>query len=214
MKHTKAKEPSGARKIFRYIKNTLLAAVFAALAVIMVITAFTRFTGGTPSAFGYSIYRVSSGSMSPELQVGDVILVKSVDPMTLKTGDIVTYKGDAGSLEGLTVTHRVTKEAYGQDGEYYIQTKGDANSDPDPPVNITRVVGKLQSKVPALDALYNFFVTPWGLVTIIALIVLAFFNEIVGFVKALTGIGYEQDRESVQDIIERYKKENEDKKDQ
>lgn len=157
--------------------------------------------------FGYSVFRVSSGSMTPQLEIGDVILNKQCDPMTIEKGDVVTYNGTEGSLSGKTVTHRVTKPPYKQNGEYYIETKGDANPSADPPVNVSQVSGIMISKVDILSILYSFFITPWGLITIVLLIVLAFFNEIVIFVKTL--LGYKEDKkESVQDIIERYQKES------
>ena len=185
----------------------MLSLVIAALAGLIIVTMITRLTGGTPTVFGYSVFRVSSGSMSPELAIGDVILNKECDPMMLKEGDIVTYNGTEGSMSGMLVTHRVTKTPYEQDGEYYIETKGDANPTADPPVNVSQVSGVMIARVDVLSVLYSFFITPWGLLTIILLIILAFFNEIIVFIRAL--LGYKDDeKESVQDIIERYQKEN------
>ncbi|MBQ5398997.1 MAG: signal peptidase I [Ruminococcus sp.] len=179
-----------------------------ALVSIVVFSMIVRLTGGTPSAFGYTVYRVSSGSMRPELEVGDVILVHDTDPMALQKGDIVTYDL-LSDTSGNTITHRVTKPPFEKDGDYYIRTKGDANSYEDNDISITRVRGTLVCKISILSALYNFFITPVGLLTIILLIVLAFFNEIVNLVKAIMGIGFEEEKkESVQDIIERYQKEN------
>ena len=67
------------------------------------------------------------------------------------------------------------------------------------------MVGKLG----LLTALYDFFVTPWGLLVLIGLILLAFFNEIVNFVKALFGIGTEEEKhEDIQDVIERIRRED------
>lgn len=198
--------------VIRVIKNVVLSLVIAALAGLIIVTMITRFTGGTPSVFGYAVFRVSSGSMEPELAVGDVILNKKCDPMTLKEGDIVTYNGTEGAMNGKIVTHRLTKEAYEQDGEYYIETKGDANPSIDPPVNVSQVSGVMVARVDILSVLYGFFITPWGLLTIIMLIILAFFNEIVIFVRALLGYN-DNKKESVQDIIERYQKENRGKSD-
>ena len=65
-----------------------------------------------------------------------------------------------------------------------------------------------------LKYLFDFFVTPWGLLAIIALIILAFSNEIVLLVKAIFGIGFHENESSVEEIIERYQKENLAKKQQ
>ena len=200
------------RSVFRIIKNTLFVLILVTLVAVIVTTIITRINGETPSMFGYSMFRVSTGSMAPELQVGDVILIHDTDPMKLKVGDIVTYDGKEGDFAGRIVTHRVVKAPYKDGKETYILTKGDANSLNDPKVNVKDVRGKLVVKVDILKGLYNFFITPWGLLTIIALVILAFFNEIVIFVKSLFGIGYEPEpEESIEDIIERYQKENAEK---
>ena len=49
------------------------------------------------------------------------------------------------------------------------------------------------------------------LLAIIALVILAFSNEIVVLVKAIFGIGYNENKESVDEIIERYQRENQNK---
>lgn len=199
-------------RVFRVIRSVFLTVAIIALCAVLVHTVITRISGKTPSVFGYSVFRVSSGSMKPELEVGDVILVKECDPMTVKEGDIVTYNGTKDEMAGKIVTHRVVKAPFKKDGEYYISTKGDANALPDPDVNVNEVFGTVQHKIVTLTFLYNIFVTPWGLIIIIALIILAFFNEIIIFIKSLLGIGYKEEKsESVEDIIERYQKENQQK---
>ncbi len=45
--------------------------------------------------------------MIPKYQIGDVILVKEKDANNIKVGDDVTYLGEAASVKGLLITHRV-----------------------------------------------------------------------------------------------------------
>ncbi|MCH5303382.1 MAG: signal peptidase I [Ruminococcus sp.] len=202
------KEKKGFRT-FRIIRNVILAIIIAALTAVIVLTMITRLTGGTPSVLGYSLFRVSSGSMQPQLEVGDVIVIKSCDGMDVEKGEIITYESKSGEMAGKLVTHRVVKAPYKDNKDYYVVTKGDANFVEDDPINVNQVQGTFVTKISVLTFLYNIFVTPLGLLLIIALIIFAFFNEIVIFVKAILGIGYEDEpKESVQDIIERYQKEN------
>lgn len=199
-------------KIYKKIRSIILTLLILVAVVVMIITIIARINGNTPSLFGYSVFRVSSGSMKPAYEVGDVILVKEVDPMTLKVGDVCTYNGTTNEFAGKIVTHRVIKAAYMDNGEYYIQTKGDANASADPPIKVKDVVGKVDAKIEILRHLYNFFITPLGLITIIVLIIAAFFNEIINFVKSLIGLGgKDEEDESVEDIIARYQKENNEK---
>ena len=201
----------GPRKVIRIVKNTFFSVALVMLVLTLAVTIIARVKGETPSLFGHAVYRISSGSMIPELQVGDVILSRECDPMSLKEGDIITYDGVSGEFAGKRVTHRVVKAPYQDimDGQYYLVTKGDDNPVEDTPIAVSQVKGIMVGKLGLLTALYDFFVTPWGLLVLIGLILLAFFNEIVNFVKALFGIGTEEEKhEDIQDVIERIRRED------
>lgn len=200
------KEPKAKSSVLHKIKNVVFAVVFVLLGIIMVLTITTRANGGTPSIFGYSIYRVATPSMTPALEVGDVILVKECDPLKLKEGDIITYDGTEGDLKDKKITHRVVEEPHKIGDDYYLKTKGDSNDFADPEVNVSQVVGIYQQKLVFLTWVYDFFLTPWGLLIIIALIITAFFGEIVNLFRAFTGdLPEDGNKESIEDIIERIK---------
>ena len=63
--------------VLRVIKNVVCWTLIIILSFAVITFLLTRFTGGTPSLFGYTLQRVSSGSMVPELEVGDVILSRT-----------------------------------------------------------------------------------------------------------------------------------------
>ena len=102
---------------------------------------------------GYKFMIVSSGSMEPVLPVGSLVIVTPCERDDLELGDIVTM--NAG---GINLTHRVVGKydrnnpddvfAYlepgdeGYDTETIWVTKGDANAQPDGPLN-DEVVGKV-----------------------------------------------------------------------
>ena len=134
-------------KVLRIIKNIVLGTLIALLTLVLIMSMIARVSGGTPSILGYSLYRVSSGSMSPELVVGDVILVKNCDGMDVRDNDIVTYVATSGEMSGKLITHRVIQAPYEQNGEYYIITKGDANDSADDPVKVNQIEGKMLTKV-------------------------------------------------------------------
>lgn len=212
--NTEKTEKKDRFKVLRIIKNVILGTLIAFLTLVLIMSLISRINGSSPALFGYSLYRVSSGSMAPELGVGDVILVHSCDGMDVKKDDIVTYVATSGEMSGKLITHRVVEAPYQEGSEYYLITKGDANDYADDPVNANQIEGKMLTKVGILKYLFDFFVTPWGLLAIIALIILAFSNEIVLLVKAIFGIGFHENESSVEEIIERYQKENLAKKQQ
>ena len=205
-------------RVLLAIKNIICWVLIVCLALLIVMMLYTRIKGEVPSVFGYSILRVSSGSMEPELMVGDVILDKNIDDVqSIRIDDIVTYKG-SGETDGLLITHKVIKAPYkADDGTYYLQTKGIANEIPDNEISVDRVVSVMVCKIPQLDALYNLFLSPCGLVIFIALIILIFFDELVAFIRALTGnTKSAKDADDINEIIERLsaesQNENDDKK--
>lgn len=141
---------------------------------------FTRIQGKTPELFGYQILRISSASMEPKLQVGDIILSKSVRDITaVKLGDVITYHGEVGSYTGKTITHEIVREPYESNGTYYMQTMGIANSYPDPEISEEQVIGRMVCALPILSSVYNFFMTPMGLVVVLGFLALMFINEVL-----------------------------------
>ena len=76
-----------------------------------------------PLAFGARPLTVLSGSMSPTLETGDVVVVEHVRPEQVRAGDVVTYRNP----EGVLITHRVRAIRRGEH-RYAVVTKGDANN--------------------------------------------------------------------------------------
>ncbi len=73
------------------------------------------------SIFGYKVFVVISGSMEPNIHVGDIVITKNVDEENIKIGDVITFNNDK-----YTITHRVIDII--QDDEIFYKTKGDHNS--------------------------------------------------------------------------------------
>ena len=190
-------------RIINLIKNIICWTLIVVLVFTLVLFFTSRINGSTPSVFGYSIFRVSSGSMEPELMVGDIILDKTVDnPEDLKVGDVITFKSsDYGDL---LVTHKVIKAPYEENGKLMLQTKGIANEVEDKPISVDNVKGIMICKVDYLDTVYNVFLSPWGLLILIALIVIIFFDEIITIVKILTNNDKSvKEADDINEIIDR-----------
>lgn len=190
-------------RIINLIKNIICWTLVVVLVFTLVLFFTSRVNGSTPSVFGYSIFRVSSGSMEPELMVGDIILDKTVDnPKDLKVGDVITFKSnDYGDK---LVTHKIIKAPYEENGKLMLQTKGIANEVEDKPISTDNVKGIMICKVDYLDTVYNIFLSPWGLLILIALIVVIFFDEIITIVKILTNNDKSvKDADDINEIIDR-----------
>ena len=199
------------KSILKRISNVILIIVIFILAFVIALTVFTRITGNTPSLFGYSIFRVSTGSMEPELMIGDVILTKEVDDVnSLQVGDVITYRGTIGEYTNMMITHKIVRAPYVENGKTYVITKGVANDIEDQPVEVSQISSKLVCKIPFLDWLYSFFLTPWGLLTAIILIIVAFAGEFWNIFK-LSHQEVEQpkmNKDTLEKAIEQYQAEN------
>jgi signal peptidase len=120
---------------------------------------------GSTGMLGFRPSIISSGSMTPTLQVGDVIIAVEASPNDIKIGDIIQYSG-----ENEIIAHRVV-DIQQEGGTRYFITKGDDNNAPDPePVSPSQVIGKLIFTIPKLGwasiaiktfftEIYTFFAT-------------------------------------------------------
>lgn len=101
---------------------------------------------------GISIYTIVSPSMTPNINVYDVVVnVKASKPADIEVGDIITFKSQAATSEGMTITHRVIAIDQLPDGTYEYMTQGDNNPEPDSSyVTFDNIIGKEILTIPGL----------------------------------------------------------------
>lgn len=116
--------------------------VGACLLALTVGVLVPRVSGATP-------YTVLTGSMSPHLPPGTLVVVRPAEPGEIATGSVITYQLESGRPE--VVTHRVVGVRTDLTGEVEWQTRGDANGAPDPVwVREAQVRGQVWYAVPWL----------------------------------------------------------------
>ena len=81
--------------------------------------------------FGYSVFSTETGSMSPTMEKGDIVIIKIGDEIREK--DIITYK-----KENVFITHRIEKN-----NEDSIIAKGDRNNTEDEPIKKDDIIGRV-----------------------------------------------------------------------
>jgi signal peptidase len=78
-----------------------------------------------PQLAGYRSFTVRSGSMTPAIETGDVVVTKPIAPLSARVGDVVTFVDPEGT--GKLFSHRVQSvRAVGDDVAFV--TRGDANT--------------------------------------------------------------------------------------
>lgn len=148
------------KKVTRILKTTVsalwwLCLVVGVIVIVTLIAAHMR--GEVPRLFGYSLINIVSGSMDPEIKQGEYILIEEVDPAEVENDDIICFYSTDPSIYGYPNTHRVVKDPYMQDGEYYYVTKGDANLLPDTvPAEGGRLIGRHVTNLTALSSFLEF----------------------------------------------------------
>lgn len=116
------------------------------IALILIIVFGFYWAAQTALGTPYPALAVSSGSMLPTLNVGDLIIVQKIDPSLINAdplrGDILVYKRG-----NELIVHRAVKIELRKDG-YYITTRGDNTNSDDPPWPSTSLVGKVVARIP------------------------------------------------------------------
>ena len=97
-----------------------IAVVWALLSLVAGLAAFTA----VPSLLGHRTMTVLSGSMTPTLDVGGVVVDEVIAPTDARVGDVVTFPDP--NRRDRQITHRLQRITV-KDGKAYMVTKGDAN---------------------------------------------------------------------------------------
>lgn len=164
-------------KILKVIKNFIINTIIFILSIIAIIAIWTSIQLNVQNKeyldlFGYSIFSTATGSMSPTIEKGDIVIVKIGQQGNEK--DIITYKKDNSFI-----THRIIKI----DGDSII-AKGDNNNTQDEGITKDTVIGKVVFIINNVEIWKNVFsdtsvIIPIA-ITVILLIVLVSYKEKTG----------------------------------
>jgi signal peptidase I len=118
---------------------------------------------------------VTTRSMEPTLNVGDLIYVKGVAPSNLQVGDVITFKPPTKYISGSLVTHRIVEISY-ETNEIIFKTKGDNNPVTDPwTVTTGDIIGKQTRVIKGAGNYFLWMQTPAGLTTLATVLVIYLF---------------------------------------
>jgi signal peptidase len=141
----------------------LLALALLVLAAITVSVVLPRASHG-------AALTVLTGSMTPKIPVGSVVLIRPVDPGTLEVGDVATYQVKPD--EQTFITHRITK-IHQTDKGLTFTFKGDANRGADiDDVPAGAIRGEVWFHVPYLGTIRDGLHGKGG-ISLVAMILLA-----------------------------------------
>ena len=154
------------KKALNIVKNILVWLVVALAVFMMIFTVFSvsSFDKTDRDIFGYKFFVVQTDSMSKtDFDAGDIVIIKEVDPSTLKAGDIIAFISQNSANYGETVTHKireVTTDANGNAGFVTYGTTTDTNDEAI--TTYPYVLGKYTGKISDLGKFFAFLKTTPG----------------------------------------------------
>lgn len=159
-------------KTFKFILN-ILTGIALVIIIIFLFGNIWKILGNHNynNYFGYTFFKVTSGSMGDAVKINDIIVVKITKDV--KKNDIITFED-----KNAFITHRIIKI---NDG--FIITKGDANNSKDMAITEDKIVGKVVHILSGAGIWKEILTTPKILLSIcltIILFELAFSCDIKG----------------------------------
>ena len=148
------------KKTLNIVKNIFvwLLVVLAVCMMLFTVVSVSTFDRSDRSLFGFKAFIVLSDSMkATDFDAGDLVLVKEVDPKTLKEGDIISYTSQNTSNYGETVTHkirRLTTDANGNPG--FVTYGTTTNTDDETVVTYPYILGKYSCHIPKIGLFFQF----------------------------------------------------------
>ena len=203
------------KKFFLTLTNIISVLLIAASVVILCLVVFTK-QGETPSLGGYTVFRITTGSMKPAYDTDTLILVKKTDPSEIQAGDVISFYSADPALDGAVNTHRVTETE--QDGtKWRYTTKGDANNVPDQyGTDSDALIGKVVASSLFLGKLARLVSNPLVFIPVILIpLALILINNLVRTIRLAGKIAREEEeaalREAIRQIQEEKQKDFSDK---
>ncbi len=171
--------------MFKKVLKNILDIFCFVLAAFLLVSIFSFIIGRknpdyVPKLAGYKFMYVLTGSMSPSVKAGDMIVTRTVDVKDLKEGDIITFR----TVDNTLITHRILR--VNEDGSFI--TKGDSNNveDIDLKAHRENIVGRYFFKIPKGGYIIKFIQSPIGLIIFIFIpAIMLIWGEIRSYNKEL-----------------------------
>ena len=164
------------RKIIKIVFKIIYQILVIFCVILTAIIILQRVTSSNKSIAGYRIFRVISGSMEPEYDVGEVVISKEIDPKKIKVGDDIVYLGRYGEYNGKIIMHNVIAIDTDESGNLRFHAKGlHAYSVEDPQITASQIFGVVKYKSSILTILYKLATNIYSVFFIVIVLVINVF---------------------------------------
>ena len=174
---SKVKKKTSLTEIFKFISTIISWTVFvlllicAAFLIYYFIAVKVYVAKGSGHEPKFSLYTIITPSMTPNINVYDVVIDVKVDkPEDIKINDVITFYSSIPGVRNGTITHRVIAINKDVNGKYKYLTKGDYNLvDDGADVEFDKIVGKVALRIPQIGRVQFFMASKLGWLLIILL---------------------------------------------
>lgn len=192
------------RWIFKLFNAAAIALILASVFVLLSVVLTPA--GQVPQVLGYSVFRVMTGSMEPEIRSDSLLVVKKIPPEDIVPGDVISFFSPDPMLEGAVNTHRVVRIEK-ENGRTQFITKGDANVIEDTyPTDASALVGRVVFKSYGLGKAVSLLSNPlvFGIIILLPLLVILLMN-LYRAVRIAADIAKKEEEEAVRKALEEIK---------
>ena len=190
--------------IFKFFNAVAIVLILVSLFVLLSVVLTPA--GQVPRVLGYSVFRVMTGSMEPEIREDSLLVVKKTPPEDIAPGDVISFFSPDPMLEGAVNTHRVVRIEK-ENGRTQFITKGDANVIEDTyPTDASALVGRVVFQSYGLGKAVSLLSNPlvFGIIILLPLLVILLMN-LYRAVRIAADIAKKEEEEAVRKALEEIK---------
>lgn len=164
------------KKTLKILLKILYQLIIIMCLILTIIIVLQKVTSNNRTILGYRIFRVITGSMEPEYDIGQVVICKATNPEEIKIGDDIVYLGKYGEYNGKIIMHEVVGIDKDENNNLNFHAKGlHTASVEDPLIKPNQIYGVVKSKSVIITLLYNLATSIYSSFIIITVLVLNVF---------------------------------------
>lgn len=166
-----------AKKIIKIALKILYQLLIILCVILTIIIVMQKFTNSNRTILGYRIFRVITGSMEPQYDVGQVVICKEIPVNEITIGDDIVYLGTYGDYSGKIIMHKIVsidKDENGNSINFHAKGLHTASVE-DPQIKPGQVFGVVKHQSGILTLLYELATSIYSAFIIITILVLNVF---------------------------------------
>ena len=166
-----------AKKILKIVLKLLYQILIILCVILTIIIVMQKISNSNRTVLGYRIFRVITGSMEPEYDVGVVVVCKETPTNQINEGDDIVYLGAYGDYNGKIIMHEVVgidKDEKGNNINFHAQGLHSASVE-DPQIKPHQIYGVVKFQSGILTKLYDLATSIYSAFIIITILVINVF---------------------------------------